>query len=647
MGTTLSDPLVGRLLDARYRVESRLARGGMGTVYRATDIRLDRTVALKVMRDELAEDAEFVARFIREAKSAARLAHPNVVAVFDQGEDAGRVFLAMEFVEGRTLGDLIRERGALPPQTALAILQPVLAALAAAHRAGLVHRDIKPENVLLADDGRVKVADFGLARAVSSATTHTAAHGVLLGTVAYLAPEQVQRGVADARSDVYAAGVLLFEMLTGRQPFTGDNPITVAYQHVHDDVPAPSTLAPGVPAALDALVARACARDPDDRPADAARFLAEVAAAHPAGGPAAPDSRDWTGRTLVVPLGGDPGSDLASDPRGDPRRGGDGGPAARPGTGSEDSGASGAAPRGRRPLRARPGRVWLALALVLLLVALVGTAAWWAGEGRWTRAPGLLQLTVDQARQKAAADGLTVTVAGARVFSETVPADLVAATSPAPGARILRGGTVTLTLSAGPERYAVPDLRGRTVAEATAGLAQVKLVVGTTSEAYDETVPAGSVVSTDPPPGTQVPRDTAVRLVLSKGVPPVAVPNVVGKPADAARVALQSSRLQVAEQQAYDDTVPKGAVIRQDPAGGAQVPRGTTVTIVVSQGPPLVTVPNVVGKQFDQAQQILQAAGFKVVRRDVLSGFFGTVRAQDPAGGAQVPKGSTVTLLVV
>ncbi len=277
MDTTLQDPLVGRVLDGRYHVESRLARGGMATVYLALDRRLDRTIAIKVMHPQLAEDEEFVSRFIREAKSAARLSHPNVVAVYDQGADDGTVFLAMEHVAGRTLRDLMREKGRLSARQSLEVMESVLAALGAAHHAGIVHRDVKPENVLLADDGRIKVADFGLARAVSGATSHTSATGVLMGTVAYLSPEQVERGVADPRSDVYAAGILLFEMLTGAKPYDGETAIQVAYRHVHDDVPAPSSMVPGLPAALDALVARATSRDPDGRPDDARRFLAELA----------------------------------------------------------------------------------------------------------------------------------------------------------------------------------------------------------------------------------------------------------------------------------------------------------------------------------------------------------------------------------
>ncbi|MEV4189109.1 protein kinase, partial [Streptosporangium canum] len=257
MDTTLTDPLVGKLLDGRYRVESRIARGGMATVYLALDIRLDRTVAVKVMHRSLAEDPSFVRRFIGEAKSVASLSHPNVVHVFDQGTDGDNVYLSMEYVPGRTLRDVLRARGRLPAREALEVMIPVLAALGAAHQAGLVHRDVKPENVLLSDDGRVKVVDFGLARAIEA--TNQTRTGVMIGTIGYMSPEQVTSGATDARSDVYSAGIMLFELLTGRQPYEGDTPMSVAYRHVHDTVPVPSALLPGTPPLLDTLVAQATA----------------------------------------------------------------------------------------------------------------------------------------------------------------------------------------------------------------------------------------------------------------------------------------------------------------------------------------------------------------------------------------------------
>jgi serine/threonine-protein kinase len=258
------------VIDGRYAVASRIARGGMATVYLALDRRLDRDVALKVMHGHLADDQQFTARFIREARSAARLSHPGVVAVFDQGEDDGLLYLAMEYLQGRTLREVLGELGVLTPGEALDVVEPALEALAAAHAAGIVHRDVKPENVILTDDGRVKVADFGLARAASALTSTS---GVLMGTAAYMAPELIADGVTDARGDVYAVGVMIFEMLTGRQPFAGDVPVRLAYRHVHEDVPPPSSLVPRLPEPLDVLVTTATARDPDRRPADAAALL--------------------------------------------------------------------------------------------------------------------------------------------------------------------------------------------------------------------------------------------------------------------------------------------------------------------------------------------------------------------------------------
>ena len=271
-----ADALIGRVLDGRYRVGPKIARGGMATVYEATDLRLDRTVAVKVMHEGLADDDEFVRRFQREARAAARLAHHNVVAVFDTGDDHGTLFLVMEYVPGLTLRDLIRKEAPMSPAKALAMIEPVLSALAAAHDAGILHRDVKPENVLLADDGRVKVADFGLARAINSETQHTATGGILIGTVSYLSPELVVNGKADARADVYAAGVLIYEMLTGHKPHQADSPIQVAYKHVHEDIPPPSASTPGIPPYVDALVARATARDTALRPADARVLLHQV-----------------------------------------------------------------------------------------------------------------------------------------------------------------------------------------------------------------------------------------------------------------------------------------------------------------------------------------------------------------------------------
>jgi eukaryotic-like serine/threonine-protein kinase len=615
--TTTQDPLVGHLLDGRYQVKSRIARGGMASVYLAMDTRLDRTVAVKVMHAGLAADQDFVARFIREAKSAARLSHPNVVAVFDQGTDGDAVFLAMEYVEGHTLRDVLRERGRLTPREALDVLEPVLAALGAAHRAGIVHRDVKPENVLLADDGRVKVADFGLARAVTASTSTTAAAGVLIGTVSYLSPEQVERGVADPRSDVYAAGILLFELLTGDKPFAGDSPIQVAYRHVHEEVPAPSSRVPELAPALDDLVRRATSREPDARPTDATRMLAELVAVRRSLPAEQLDVASAPDRTLVVPRAG---TDL-----------------------TKVVPVVTEAPVGS-PGRRRWGRALLAA--LLLVAALAGGAGWYAvaGPGAYTTTPSLLALGRDQAEAKAAAAGLDVRFADPGAYSETVPLGKVVETDPGPGERVKKEGTVTVTLSRGPQRFEVPVLAGRSLADARGLLEEANLALGDIDSRYDEQVPADHVVSAEPGAGKRLRRDTPVNLIVSKGREPIPVTNYAGKPATTATESLTGRGLDVAVRRRFDDQVAKGVVISQEPASGTLF-RGDTVTLVVSQGPPLVLVPDVVDRKLDVASRILTEAGFQVRTRG--SGLLDRVVFQSPGGGRSAPRGSTVTLTTI
>jgi beta-lactam-binding protein with PASTA domain/predicted Ser/Thr protein kinase len=647
VGTTVSDPLVGRLLDGRYQVESRLARGGMATVYEALDTRLDRTIALKVMHPGLAEDRDFVARFIREAKSAARLSHPNVVAVYDQGTDDGHVFLAMEYVRGRTLRDLLRERDRLTPREAFTILEPVLAALAAAHRAGLIHRDVKPENVLLADDGRIKVADFGLARAVSGNTT-TSTVGLVMGTVAYLSPEQVERGVADPRSDVYAAGILLFEMLTGSKPFAGDTPIQVAYQHVHNDVPAPSTRRGGLPAAVDGLVGRATRRDPDGRPADASAFLAELSKMRRALTDAELDTgggrRGLLGNPFrsaaVVPAAGDEQT-LVVNGTGARGSGDDERTAVVPLPASDGDGyPAPAAPTAF----ARRRRGSLALALVVAVALLASVGAWWLGSGRYTSTPSLLEMDRTAAVAAAKKAGLDLRF-GATQFSETVPAGRVVDTDPDPGKRIRRDGTITAFLSKGPERYGVPKLAGQTREQAERTLKATNLTLGEVREEFHLRVAKGRVIRSEPEPGSRLRRDTAVAIVISKGPEPVQIPDVVDKLFDEAVKILKDRGLLLSKAEAFHDTVKKGRVIRTEPAVGTTVGKGSTIRVVVSKGPELIKVPRVVGMRENQAKRVLERAGF-TVRVLSLPGGGRRVLAQNPSADSEAPKGSTVTISV-
>jgi eukaryotic-like serine/threonine-protein kinase len=664
------DPLIGRVLDGRYRVGPRIARGGMATVYEATDLRLDRVCALKVMHTGLGDDDDFAARFVREARHAAKLSHPNVVGVFDQGDDHGTLFLAMEYIPGHTLRDLMRKEAPMAPRKALALMEPVLSALAAAHQSGMIHRDVKPENVLLADDGRIKVADFGLARAVSAETQHTATGGVLIGTVSYLSPELVVDGKADARSDVYAAGVIIYEMLTGRKPHEGESPIQVAYKHVHEDVPPPSEVVPGIPAYVDALVARATARERDLRPADAGVLLHQVrrvrgALDHgilddpeltedlaPSRHVEDTDSIDYVSEDAptIVPTAA-AATVLASrsweDDEHDDHEGttviSDGAmlPATRPSRpGADDRGGDDEP----GPRRSRRGP--LLLTLVLLLATIAGLAGWYYGMGRYTTTPGVINLGVEQAREKVEAAGLGFEVGG-REFSETVTAGSVISTDPAPGTNILKDGTVVATVSRGPERYEVPVLRGMTLEEAESVLEENNLVVGGVTERYHERVAEGVVLRSDPAQGTELKRDAAVDLVVSLGPEPIEVPDFTGRSAERAEQVLTERGFEVEITRENDDEVPKGDVISQDPSSGTLF-RGDTVRLVVSEGPVMVEVPQVRGVGVDEATRRLEEAGFEVrtERSDVYVGLEFVVQS-DPSQGSMAPQGSTVTLFLV
>ncbi|QTZ91505.1 Stk1 family PASTA domain-containing Ser/Thr kinase [Streptomyces auratus] len=646
MDTTLQDPLVGQLLDGRYRVEARIAAGGMATVYQAMDTRLDRMLALKVMHPSLATDGAFVDRFIREAKSVARLSHPNVVGVFDQGTDGTYVYLAMEYVAGCTLRDVLRERGALQPRAALDILEPILAALGAAHRAGLVHRDMKPENVLIGDDGRVKVADFGLVRAVDTHTT--ASTGSVLGTVSYLAPEQMEHGTADARVDVYACGVVLYEMLTGTKPHTGGSVAQVLYQHLHEDVLPPSGLVPGLAPQLDELVALACARDPQHRPQDAVALLSRAQEARaqltdaqldvvPPQAKEVPAGGDGAERTDVLPrpAGTAPGVDEAELHR-----------TSRLEVPPEERttrlrpvpGGTGAPDRRTLPQRRR---LLTALAAVLLVFG-VGAGVWYINSGQFTTVPAVLDMPQAKAEKTLRDEGLGVKVV--RGFSSNVDRGHVMKTDPANGKRIRGNGTVTLTVSRGPNIVTVPDLSGTPVADAKRKLRDRGLIPGTEAREFSDEVAKGSVIRTDPVAGSKRRPDTAVGLTISRG-PAVQVPGVLGsKRADAATT-LRAAGFQVrfADQPVFS-TQDKGTVARQTPAEGGKLGKGDTVTLTLSKGPEMIPVPDVTGKNVDDAKKQLTDLGFQV---EVDKPFFfpqDTVDSQSVEAGQKAPKGGTITI---
>ncbi|MDK0519018.1 Stk1 family PASTA domain-containing Ser/Thr kinase [Streptomyces sp. ML-6] len=633
MDTTLQDPLVGQLLDGRYRVDARIAVGGMATVYRAVDTRLDRVLALKVMHPALATDATFVERFIREAKSVARLAHPNVVAVFDQGAQGQYVYLAMEYVAGCTLRDVLRDRGALQPRAALDILEPVLAALGAAHRAGFVHRDMKPENVLIGDDGRVKVADFGLVRAVGSVTSTT---GSVLGTVSYLAPEQIEHGTADTRTDVYACGVVLYEMLTGSKPHGGETPAQVIYQHLNEDVPPPSAVVPGLPEELDGLVAAATARDPEARPFDAVALLARTREAR---APLTDAQLD-----AVPPQATAETHDAAEDRTSViPRLLPDGQGVSHHTSRLEMPPPPPPQPSARDRLRGVPPRSVLVAVVAVLLVLGIGTGVWYINSGQFTRVPALLGQTQKTAEKRLADAGLEVRTVE-RGYSDTVERGKVISSEPESGARVRGNASVTLVVSRGPEIVKVPELRGLSLADARKELKKVGLVPGMVTKEFDEDIVRGDVIRTDPGANTGRHPDSAVALVLSKGTP-VDVPDVTGLSVEDATAALEEEGLkaEVLPGRVHSSEV-AGDIARQSPGEGAEAAEGDTVTLTVSKGPRMIDVPDVTGKDVDEATAALEDAGFEVkVDRPFLS-FSDTVASQSVDGGDQAPEGSTITI---
>lgn len=651
--TTLQDPLVGQVLDGRYRVEARIAVGGMATVYRAVDTRLDRVLALKVMHPALAADASFVERFIREAKSVARLAHPNVVGMFDQGTDGQYVYLAMEYVAGCTLRDVLRERGALQPRAALDILEPVLAALGAAHRAGFVHRDMKPENVLIGDDGRVKVADFGLVRAVDAVTSTT---GSVLGTVSYLAPEQIEQGTADTRADVYACGVVLYEMLTGAKPHSGENAAQILYAHLHEGVPAPSAAVPGLAVELDELVASATARDPQARPYDAVGLLAQTREARAALGdeqldavpPQATPAAGASGsedRTSVIPRA------LATPARGSAPTAG-----AAPLPAEQDAvdrtsrltmpppGPAPARARGGRPRFVLNGRRGLIAVVAAVLLALgVGAGVWYINSGQFTHVPAVIGQSESAAKKRLTDAGLAVKKVDRR-YSDTVKRGTVIETDPETGARVRGNASVTVVVSRGPEMVKVPDVSGKPLADAKKALAGAGLTPGAVTEEFNEDTDQGSVVSTDPAAGAPRRADTAVALVVSKGAP-IEAPGVVGDSVEDATSALKDAGLEVriASEQ-VNSPQEAGSIAAQSAAEGSRLAKGDTVTLTVSKGPRMITVPKVTGKKADDAKKELEKAGFKV---DVDRGFpflSDEIAGQSVKAGDQAPEGSTITI---
>jgi serine/threonine protein kinase/beta-lactam-binding protein with PASTA domain len=635
--------MIGRLIDGRYQVRSRIARGGMATVYLATDLRLERRVAIKIMHGHLADDNAFRSRFIQEARSAARLAHPNVVNVFDQGQDADIAYLVMEHLPGITLRDLLKDYGRLTPEQTMDILEAVLSGLAAAHKAGIVHRDVKPENVLLADDGRIKIGDFGLARAVNN---NTATGQALLGTVAYLSPELVTRGIADARSDIYALGIMTYEMLTGEQPYVGEAPMQVAYQHANDTVPMPSLVAPGVPVELDELVTWATERDPEQRPRDARVMLDQLIEVEKTVRPGADITMQ---STMVLPRTVSASADAETQIMGR-------GPLA---TATTTAFAPPPPPDDDDPdpvtqladsakKRHRRGYWWLAL--VVFLTAVAGTLGWYfgAGPGSEVAVPVLISTSPDDATAQLQELGLEAGTGS--VYSTEIEAGLVAGTEPADGSRVAKGSTVVLNVSQGPQPIVLPKLRGLDEQAAITTITDALAVPGSVDRMFNPDFEDGVVFyaarssdGADVSEGGDAFEGSTIDYVVSLGD----VIEVAGESLDDAIDILAGQGLEgQSGEERYSETVPEGDVISAAPGAAGPIRVGSPITLTVSRGPEPVVVPNVIGMGWSEAKETLDGLGFKMSYNpgaDAISALL-SVETMDPAAGTSLPKGSTITL---
>ena len=623
------DPMLGKVLEDRYSVDELIARGGMATVYRGTDLRLGRTVALKVLGGVLVNDPDFVERFTQEARATAALTHPNVVAVHDQGISDGFPFLVMEFVQGRTIREIMAQSGPFTSAHALEIISAVLAGLSSAHDAGFVHRDIKPENVLITNDGHIKVTDFGLARVISDTPVSDSTGAVLLGTMAYLSPEQVQQLAVDQRSDVYSCGILLYEMVTGLVPFTGTSPLDVAYQHVNSNVSAPSAIQPDVPPAVDHLVLAATRKSPVERIQSAREFRDGVIRAISA----VPRAEALT---TALPL---QNTQVIPAPARGAHRATGAVPLQKPNPGIGPSGVHRDNSTKSKSRKLAP--------LLLVLAFLVGGGAWYQFTGSFEVVPPVSSLTVDEATVILAPLELGVEVV--EEFSEDIPAGTVIRTDPASGENARKGSPVTLFVSKGQERYLIPsDLAGKDPNDATSALEALTLVISGTNEVFDEVIPVGKVVSTDPVGGTSVKRETPVTILVSKGPAPVEVPPIIGTLITDATTTLGPLGLTTETiREDFDDSV-AGTILSTDPIPGTTVPKGTVIKVVLSKGPVLVDVPNVVGMDVTTATTTLQSAGFQVkVVNKLTVAILNKVYSQNPAGGSKAPKGSVITLEIV
>ena len=628
--------LSGELIDGRYQLLRQVANGGMATIYEALDTRLDRKVAVKIMHAHLAQDEAFVSRFIREAKAAAALTHPNIVAVQDQGWNQSgvpAVFLVMEFIEGHTLREYLNERGRFEVKDAINYLTPILSALAAAHLLGIVHRDIKPENILISKDGRIKIADFGLARGELIGSTMTAESSVILGSVSYLSPEQVQRGIADSRSDVYAAGIVAYEMFTGEKPFSGDSPIQIAYMHVNEAIPRLRSKRKEIPQALDDLIASATAKNPDDRPRAAGDFLARL-------------------QTIQIEL--DPkksqldlGLDLPVEPIREKARKKIKDEPIKEAT-VEVKETTREIKRKEEKKKRASARVRRNRKVALILAIALGIGGWWTlvGPGSRVVVPSTVGGSFNEAVASFTPLGLTAVVLENR-FDEDIAKGKIIESVPPGGGKVDAGGSVKLIISKGPERYTIPSIAGLTPEAAQGAITKYPLTVGTITEVFNSEIPTGFVISSTPAAGSSVKRDSKVNLIVSKGIEQVALVSYIGKSGEQALNELTEAGFNVEPGYAFSETTPELAVISQSPAGGASANKGGTVKILISKGPRYTFIPKtIITMEAGAGKAMLESLGLKVKVVSIGNAKKKVVKKVSPAVNTKVLRGSLVTITV-
>ncbi|MCX6444490.1 MAG: Stk1 family PASTA domain-containing Ser/Thr kinase [Actinobacteria bacterium] len=624
--------LTGELIDGRYQLLRQMASGGMASIYEAIDTRLDRKVAVKIMHAHLAQDEQFVERFIREAKAAAALSHPNIVAVQDQGwnqSGAPAIFLVMEMIEGHTLREYLNEQGKLSIGDGVKFLMPVLSALGAAHKLGIVHRDIKPENILISKEGRVKIADFGLAKGPLLGSTMTAESSVILGSVSYLSPEQVQRGIADSRSDVYSIGITAFEIFTGQKPFEGEEPIQIAYMHVNNRVPRISSLVDGVPNELDELIYRATSANPDERPRDAAVFHEELRALNPQKrqlsleldlpiSPLRPKKESKSLRKKIKEL-----------------------TAAIPVPQEKETTAQ-VAKRKKLSKRVKRNR-FIAMGMAITL----GVVGWYAlvGPGSRVVVPSTVGATQQEVTAALKPLGLTFIVAEKR-YSEDITEGLVIDSQPEAGGRVEQGSSIKLIISKGPERFLIPKLAGLTPDAATNVISDLPLALQPIIEEFNEKIPKGYVIASTPAAGEKVKRNAKVYIRVSKGFEQVALTSYIGKSSDQAINELTDAGFDVKSKYDFSETLLTGEVISQKPEGGKSADKGSKIEIIISKGSQFAYIPDTIGVDESKVVQALKDLGLKVSVKKIGKKKIKKVIAVSPKAGSKVKRGSTVTITV-